>query len=350
MNYYDELGVQPDASPEEIRRAYLRLVRLLHPDQIQDQDTRQVADRQLQRLNGIIAVLSDPVRRRQYDRSLLEPPSKALARRIYLPPQVLKRTAVCMCAIGLAVMAATYYLAGSRPAAPPVPSPTHLTLPAVADGPSVPSLSPPGEAQTAHSEPREPRTEQRTASLAPRRPSPARLGQAGAVELEKPSVILREAAPELTSVPQSQSQQAAAAAPGAQREPAPRGGPDRTAPESHTSLAGLWLYVPPRLSTDSPFFYAPEYIELRIGQEGGRLAGRYRARYRVADRAIFPEVRFEFEGDAGRETYDWRGPGGARGEVRLRLERANYLEVTWWATELGTTLGLASGTAVLRRQ
>jgi len=110
------------------------------------------------------------------------------------------------------------------------------------------------------------------------------------------------------------------------------------------------LYVPGRVPTNSPLFYAPEYIELRIVEEAGRLIGRYRARYRVADRAISPDVRFDFEGEDGQSIYRWQGPGGSYGEVRLKLERPNALEVTWWASELGSYLGLASGMAVLRRQ
>src|SRR5580700_6302662 len=32
MDYYEELGIDRSASPEEIRQAYKHLVRLLHPD------------------------------------------------------------------------------------------------------------------------------------------------------------------------------------------------------------------------------------------------------------------------------------------------------------------------------
>jgi hypothetical protein len=116
------------------------------------------------------------------------------------------------------------------------------------------------------------------------------------------------------------------------------------------SLAGTWLYVPPRVPGRQGLVYPPEYIELRIIEEPGALFGRYRARYRVTDRALWPEVNFEFDGKPEQATFGWRGAGGARGEVQLKRVGPDRLEVTWWASELGQRLGLASGTAVLVRE
>jgi hypothetical protein len=67
MNYYEELGLTPSASAEQIRQAYLNLVRLLHPDHQQSEELRRVADCQMKRLNHVNSVLSDPDRRRRYD-------------------------------------------------------------------------------------------------------------------------------------------------------------------------------------------------------------------------------------------------------------------------------------------
>src|ERR1035441_2912947 len=72
MTYYEELGVPTEASREEIRQAYKRLVRLLHPDRCSDPATRVLAELQMRRLNGILEVLSHPEERANYDRSLLE--------------------------------------------------------------------------------------------------------------------------------------------------------------------------------------------------------------------------------------------------------------------------------------
>jgi hypothetical protein len=97
--------------------------------------------------------------------------------------------------------------------------------------------------------------------------------------------------------------------------------------------------------------YPPEFIELVIGEWEGTVHGRYRARYRVSNRALSPDVAFRFEGPAADDEagFDWRSPGGGRGEVRLRLNREGKLEVAWSATVLGE-LGLSSGTAVLARK
>ena len=72
MNYYEELGLESSASPEEIRRAYRKLAQVLHPDQHRDEALRRVCERQLARLNGIAEILEDPGRRLEYDLSLQE--------------------------------------------------------------------------------------------------------------------------------------------------------------------------------------------------------------------------------------------------------------------------------------
>ena len=72
MTFYEELGLSEGASREEIRQAYKRLARLLHPDRCSDAAARALAEMQMRRLNGILALLCDPVQRADYDRGLLE--------------------------------------------------------------------------------------------------------------------------------------------------------------------------------------------------------------------------------------------------------------------------------------
>ena len=70
MNYYEELGIRPDADEEEIRKAHRRLVKLMHPDQHRDAGLKALAETQMRRLNSIVATLLDPEERREYDEQL----------------------------------------------------------------------------------------------------------------------------------------------------------------------------------------------------------------------------------------------------------------------------------------
>ena len=91
---------------------------------------------------------------------------------------------------------------------------------------------------------------------------------------------------------------------------------------------------------------------MRVSEESGILRGRYRARYYIADRATSPTVMFQFEGRAGTDgaSLPWKGIGGSRGEVTLRLLGGSTLQVEWVATQMGNELGLISGTATLVRR
>jgi curved DNA-binding protein CbpA len=70
MNRYEELAVAQDVSLEEIHQAYQALARLLHPDNQSDPKLKSAAERQMIRLNEILATLADPGKRRKYDESL----------------------------------------------------------------------------------------------------------------------------------------------------------------------------------------------------------------------------------------------------------------------------------------
>ena len=64
-DYYKILGVSRDASEKEIKQAFRRLARQLHPD-INPGDKQ--AEARFKRINEANAVLSDPDKRRKYDR------------------------------------------------------------------------------------------------------------------------------------------------------------------------------------------------------------------------------------------------------------------------------------------
>ena len=74
---YAVLGLPPTATPDEIRRAYLRQVRVHHPDTRPTTQSMPFADEQLQRVLAAYALLRDPERRARYDRAATRDDSAA---------------------------------------------------------------------------------------------------------------------------------------------------------------------------------------------------------------------------------------------------------------------------------
>ena len=66
-DYYKRLEVAPNATREQIKSAYHRLVRLYHPDL-----NKQAQDTLIKQLNEAYAILSNPVKRAAYDKLRLE--------------------------------------------------------------------------------------------------------------------------------------------------------------------------------------------------------------------------------------------------------------------------------------
>jgi DnaJ-class molecular chaperone len=63
-DYYEVLGIAPDVSVEEIKRAYHRLAFQCHPDRNWESEE---AHKKMEEINEAYAVLSDPIKRREYD-------------------------------------------------------------------------------------------------------------------------------------------------------------------------------------------------------------------------------------------------------------------------------------------
>jgi hypothetical protein len=68
LDYYRLLGVRPTATRDEIRRAYRRLARQVHPDTNPEWEDDREANERMAALNAAYAVLRDPARRTEYDR------------------------------------------------------------------------------------------------------------------------------------------------------------------------------------------------------------------------------------------------------------------------------------------
>jgi hypothetical protein len=66
LDAYRELGLAPDASQEEIRRAYRHLARRYHPDHAPEGKQREYEEK-MKRINAAYAVLGNPQRRALYD-------------------------------------------------------------------------------------------------------------------------------------------------------------------------------------------------------------------------------------------------------------------------------------------
>jgi len=373
MSYYEELGIATSASTEEIRHAYKEMVRLLHPDRYQDEGLQRAAERQMKRLNAMVAVLTDPAGRRRYDLSLAGgsaecPVSEKVLGRAWraAQPALLwaakgaRRSWVWLVTAGIAAAGLAYYFAGQGGAERLVQAQAEKTRQAAVRGTGIAH----SVARSAESEPaprangaarqREGRVETGMA-LEWRGGGPSLRADPAEPILSSPVVVpsrlpsgasrVEQIEPEVKSqvapsLPVASPPLAVFSPPPARQEAAPVG----------RDLAGMWVYVPPQIPERQELLYPPEYIELKITEESSLLFGRYRARYRVADRTLWPEVSFEFQGKRAQETYGWRGAGGGRGEVRLKCLGADRLEVTWWASKLGEQFSLASGTAVLVRQ
>ena len=70
--HYQRLGVSFDADPTDVRAAYLRVARLLHPDLNQGLvgPAEQLAQRRMREINESFEVLRDPSKRAAYDERL----------------------------------------------------------------------------------------------------------------------------------------------------------------------------------------------------------------------------------------------------------------------------------------
>ena len=66
-DYYAALGVPKDAKPDEIKKAYRKLARQLHPDKTVGDADRQKAEERFKEVSEAYGVLADAKKRKEYD-------------------------------------------------------------------------------------------------------------------------------------------------------------------------------------------------------------------------------------------------------------------------------------------
>lgn len=318
MTYYEELGLPPYATEAEVKRSYKRLTLLLHPDQHQDPEIKVLADVQMRRLNEIVETLTDPERRRAYDRDLRTYLHNVRQNSSFYPLIWLRNnrgwilvTGSVFLFVGAALLIPSFDPASQPAVAQVQASDLAVTKPPVEHVMRVPANKPVARAQRP------------TVPVSVR----AQFPKAGVEPL------LPEA-PSLTANPE------------------PMGwspNPMAIRPPVEANLVGKWIFTPDPLDRPDPKTFPAEYVELTILAAENRLRGNYRSRYKLSDHSLSPYANFIFDGPANAGTFDWRGDGGARGQVTLQFQSEDTLQVNWFATKMGTELSLGSGSATVFR-
>ena len=315
MDYYDELNIDQNASESDVQKSYRRLTRLMHPDLHPEPELKALAEKQMLRLQQIAGILGDPGKRREYDASLRGTAAPLLR---YAPG----RDRLPWVIVGFILGLTAYYLAmaGGRHRDP-------LVIAAGVEEPAEPSDKDKPKSD------RPPRLRQKSSPTPPEIPA-------------EPETARQDVQP-----PPLAESPPAAAGPAPLPPAAARPEMEVCAGCEPASLAGSWLYVSSKERGETAL-YPPEYIEMRVAQQDGWLRGTYRARYRVADRPIAPDMAFDFRGWApeSEAVFPWTGAGGLKGEVTLKPLTRSSVEVSWHVTEFGGQSVLGAGTAVLIRR
>jgi hypothetical protein len=115
------------------------------------------------------------------------------------------------------------------------------------------------------------------------------------------------------------------------------------------AVEGEWVYAPTEPEKRKAGFYPPEYIDLRIWNQGG-LHGEYRARYHVTDKPIAPDVNFSLTADGSPRRFTWESNNGSKGTLRISSIDAGSIRIEWRTTVFSHGLALTAGTATLVRR
>ncbi len=347
ITYYEELGVESTASADEIRDAFRILVRLLHPDQQSDPQLKEMAERQMRKLNRVYSVLSDVSRRRAYDQSLNSSRSAPII--VFsgsdgtLKKLVARAGAIAAIVIGVFLL--LWFSLTSNNSEIRGQETRGVT----------PGRSPDSTDSDAGDQVFRLRDQLRAAETE-RDSALEQLGRLGRKQTDMASANrVRIARSPETTEPATATALAelpsASAVPPAVPARAAMPAVANEIPVGAAQFAGLWVYskTAGSASPGGKSQYPPEFIEVTVTERNGALHGQYHSRYQVLDHAISPDVDFIFNGTPTGSSLNctWQGPGGARGRMTLKLLPASTVEIAWNATELGSQQWLLNGTATL---
>ena len=340
LTHYDDLGLPAAASEQEIREAYLNLVRLLHPDQQDTPNLKRFADFQMKRVSRAYAVLADRERRVRYDAELargggdaggwmgLDDAPMAVKRRAgRWRARALITIGWLICAFA-GVVGIGWYVSQQT-----VASRDAVQLPSAANAaPITPFDTTRVAAAGPGPQPANPLAAD--ASDKPLDPDPAR-AEIAAAKTERDHALERtiHQAKELDFL----SSLILAAPP---RPPA-----------NSNRFSGVWMLPRPKVETVTSAF-TPESVDLIVSALPGRIQGRYRAIYPGMGAVEPPMVRFFFEGTCNNDTANapWTSDDGSKGEIQLKLTSGNALQLVWSVTDTGNQSGPATGTVALVRK
>ena len=326
LTHYHDLGLRPTASSEEIREAYLNLVRVLHPDLQRDLAMKRYAESQMQRVSRAYAVLSDPERRRLYDASLApngveqsEEPAALKRTKGRWRARALITIGWLICAFAGVVGIGWYFSQqAAEPSGPTQVNAAPMSPATNTRAPAAPNPAPPAaDAADTNSDLDTLRSELASAKVARDHALDQTVLQAKELDFLTNRIL---------------------------------NGPQWPLTGSRR-FWGVWV-APQSKFTPVPSAFTPESVDLIMAERDGLLQGRYRARYPGMGLPEPPMVRFYFEGKCQDDMANasWTAEGGSRGEIQLKLTSDNTLQLVWSVTEPASQTGPATGTVALVRK
>ena len=323
LTHYEDLGLPAGASGEEIREAYLNLVRRLHPDLTSEPSLKRFSENQLRRVNRAYAVLSDPDRRRRYDAQLsgtaeIEPDEPVRERRragrSRARAWITLGWLICAFAgiVGIGWYVSQQAVGQSEPAqvsaAPNPPS-------AAAKSPVQPVAQTSTDGADKSADVEALRSDLSAAKAERDRALEQTVLQAKELDFLTGRVLAGRAAP------------------------------------GSSHFNGVWALPAAKAGTAASAF-TPESVDLIITAQPDTLAGRFRARYPGMGAPDPPMVRFYLEGRIQDDVANakWVGEDGSKGEIQLKLSSENSLDLVWSTAQPGKQTGPDSGTLALVRK